>query len=292
MRFKGKKRGGTKGFKKILAPQVLNAVIQGRITSVVSQQTPTDVQLYNGATAQTPFLCGSVDLTDCQSILGATEPTAATQGAAGNGTAATRRMWLQSIDCKITFKNQTNTPVDVVLYDCVARRDGQSTSSPYFAWTGGLVDENVAVVPGNANALSARFPGAKPFQSQLFCQEYNVRRTAKFVLGAGSNHIHTISIKPKYLISNERVRNFNFFKGLSTSLLAVVKGGVVQDTTTPFNVAYGSAEVDYISEVQYKFSAFERSRTAYTQYSSLPATLTVQGTILEDTDVVAAVATV
>nr|WMC00977.1 capsid protein [Cressdnavirus D_HF4_1386] len=280
-----------KGFKKVLAPQYLNTVTQSQVRANVSRQGVTLFQAYTGSTGvSTPYLMqGTVDLADCQEILASTEPTAATQGSLNNFTGRTRRMQLMHCKAKYTIKNQTNVPVEMWLYDCVLRRDSTGTiQGPDTDWVNGLADEAVSISGvTNANAQQGLLPGQRPFESQLFCQRWKVSKVTKFVLDPGREHIHYVTIKPSGLLNNELLRSYNGLRGLTTTVMPVVKGGLVQDTTTPFNITYGPAEVDCITEVQYKFTALEKSRSAYTQYSSLPNALTNLGTILPDTDAVA-----
>lgn len=283
-----------KGFRKILAPQHISSVVQTRITAPLSRQQPYLVSAYTGASSTTPYLLGNVDTNDCQAVLQALEPTAGTQTSTNNNTYATRRMMLHSIKAKYTFKNQTNAPIDVTLYDVTARRDASTSGlNPITAWDNGLLDQGVSL-PGttSSNPQTSTFPGGKPFQSQTFCQFWNVKRVSHFVLGAGSTHQHYITIRPGYLLNAEYTRQMQFFKGLTTVLMAVVKGTVAQDTATPFNVSYSSAELDCICETQYRFTAMERARTAYIQYSTLPVSMTTPATVLEDTDAVAPIAQV
>ncbi|UBJ26226.1 putative capsid protein [Red panda feces-associated circular DNA virus 11] len=292
--FKTRKRW-MKGFKKILAPQVLNSIAQTNVTTVVSRQKPQHLLAYYGSTGTTVALCSNSDLTDCQKILGATEPTPATQGSAGNTTANTRKMMLTRLSAKYRLKNQTSVPITVTLYDCVARRDMQAGGlEPVNVWNLGMTEEAVGITGANANANTQleQFPGATPFQSQLFCQTWKVARKSKFVLHPGSEHNHFITIKPGGLISNDYISRFLYLRGLSTVVMAVVEGGVIQDTTTPFNISTSSAELDCICETRYSFTAMEKSRTAFTQYSLLPSTVTTEGTILEDTDAVSTAARV
>lgn len=293
MRFRPRNKF-LKGFKKILAPQIINSVTQGNVRVPVSRQTAILLNAYTGAAAATPYLCGSVDLADCQAVLGATEPSPATQTSPNNTTSFTRRMMMQAIRAKYTLKNATNTPIEITLYDVTSRRDQQSlTLSPITSWDNGLVDQSITI-PGVTpqNPLNSSFPGAKPFQSQNFCQTWKVKRVSHFVLGAGSTHQHYVTIKPGGLINNEYCRQFAALKGLTTAVMAVVKGSVAQDTTTPFNVSFAPCELDFVCETSYRFTAMEKSRTGFTQFSSLPATMTTPSTVLEDSDIVQTVVTV
>lgn len=286
MRFKRKSKF-MKGLKKILAPQILQSVVQTRVTSNLSRQGIQLLTTYSGQSGASPYLLGASDMADMQLVLGSTEALPAQQGSANNTTPTTRRMMIQNARAKYTMKNMTNSPIEVTLYDVSARRDGiNSTFSPVVAWENGLVDQTVAVGGTNANNQVELLPGAKPFQSQLFCQLWKVKRVTNFVLHPGSEHIHTISISPGGVFNNEFTRNYALYKGLSTACMAVIKGGIIQDTVSggPFNVSFAAATLDVVCESSYRFTAMERSRTAFTQYNLLPTTLTNPQLIVEDLD--------
>lgn len=279
----------SKGFKKLLAPQILNSVTAGRISSAVARQGVDLLSTYSGIGGTlSKYLVGNFDLGDCQNILSATEPSPATQTAGTNTTGLTRRMKLMKATAKYTLKNQTNIPIEVTLYDCTARRDTTSlTLNPLDAWNNGVTDQAVAFgsTVNLANVQQSNYPGARPFQSQTFCQTWKVKKTTNFVLHPGSEHIHRISIEPGGLLNNEYTRNFAALKGLTTTVLCVIKGGVVHDAATVTNVSYSTSVLDYVCEAQYRFTSLERSRTAYAQYNNL-ATIAAaaQATIIEDTD--------
>lgn len=281
-----------RGYKKVLAPQIIRSIVQTRITAAASVQAVANVNAYVGtAGAALVTLVGGADMQDCQLVLQGTEP--ATQNTPQANSGRTRRMLLEYCRAKYRIKNQTNMPVKITLYNCIARRDqgAAANASPPTAWTDGLLNEFMPLV-GNANILSNTIPGATPFESQRFCQEWKVGKVTTIMLHPGSEHVHYVTIKPGGLLNNEYLRLYQYYKGLSQILMAVVEGGIVQDTTLPYNITTGSAEVDFLCETEYRFTAMERARSAMTQFSLLPATVTVQGTILQDTDAVSAAAMV
>lgn len=290
-------RTQAKGFKRMkIAPQILNSVLQGRITSALSRQAVENFNLYSGVGGSVvpTLLSGPNDIADMNTVLFATETIPAQQGAAGNSTATTRRMMVESVRCKVTMKNHTNSPIDVTLYDIVPKRDEPRSLDgvkPNFRWQSGLLNESVTIVgTANQNAQSVSFPGAKPFQSQEFCQFFTVKKVTHFVLGAGTEHIHYITIKPKFLFNNAFTASENLIARLTHYLMGVIKGPIAHDSGTgPTQVSYAPAVLDYITETQYRFRALEKNRTAYQQYSILPATLTAPQTVLEDADLVASV---
>lgn len=285
-----------KGFKKVLSPSHLNSVVSQRLTSGVTflsgEQQAFDVTSYfNSAGATEIFHMGRLLGQDLLALQDAMEATAANQGSAGNATALTRKILIEKVFTTYTFKNTTNVPLRMVLYDCVCRRDGTSTQTPLAAWQLGDTHEGVTYPVGttNANTQNVRFPGSTPFQSEQFCQYYKVRKVTKFELHPGSIHRHTMYTKPGGLMSAEYINNFQEYKGLSSSLLAVVTGGVVDDTVSfvgTSNVTYSAFAVDVVVETRAVVKSMERSRTALQQFNGLNTALPLasQFVTLEDTD--------
>lgn len=273
-----------RGFKRILAPQILNSVCGGSISTVANRQTPAQLLAYTGSGGfNSTYLMSLVDNGDMAQVLSALDPATTVSGS--NLTGNTRRYMIDSIRAKYQLKNQTTIPITVTLYDCVARRDNTSDSfSPTFAWTQGIADEAVNVGSNQVNAQGSQFPGAKPFQSQLFCQRWKVKRGTTFILHPGATHCHYITIKPSGLCNFEYTGKNAYIKGLTTCLMAVLKGGVAASSLNAADVGESIAEVQYVTETQYKFKAMEKSRTALTQFNTLAGL--ADRTINEDTDTI------
>lgn len=270
-----------KGFKKVLAPQILNSVCGGSISTVVNRQTPALLNLYTGTTGASKYLMSASDNNDMNTVLSALDPTATIGGP--NATANTRRYMVDQIRSKIQLKNQTTIPITLTLYDCVARRDNSSDSfDPLATWTSGLNDEFVGV--SNQNGQGSQFPGAKPFQSQAFCQRWKVRGVKTFILHPGATHCHWITIKPAGLLNFEYTRLNAYLKGLSTALMVVTKGGVAASSLNAADIGESVARVDYVTETQYRFKCMEKSRTALTQFNTLVGA--ADRTINEDQDTI------
>lgn len=283
-----------KGYKKIAAPCFLNVATSQRVSSglvLSGVQQVVDLFAYQGATAvQEVPTPGRLQLIDMLNILSATDPTPATTIGGANLTANTRKIMIKSMVTRYTMKNVTNIPIRIILYDCVSRRDGTLFTGPTAAWNQGITNEFVAIPGGaNQNTLTSRFPGSTPFQSQQFCQLYKVRRVTKFELHPGSVHVHIVSTKPGGLMSAEYINNETFYKGLSTSVMAVITGGVVDDFGaggTSSLVSTSAFALDVVAETRSSFTSMERSRSNYVQYNFLSTVvpLAQQFNTLEDTD--------
>lgn len=265
-----------RGFKRMLAPRHIIGSTQSRLNVVsVSQQRGFVVAVYRGIGA----LLGSTDFVDMFTNLQQDEATTPTPGL------TTRKLKVNFAKAKFTIKNMTNLPVEITWYDIFARRDQDINAvvgDPFEAWNDGMLNEQA--LPSGAGTLTQSFPGATPFMSARFCQYFNVKRVRKYMLHAGSNHVHEVEIRPGGMFNRELVSNQRYVRGITYIPLCVVKGGVIQDTTTPFNTAYSTAEVDIICDTHYEFMAMEKSRTVYSGYSTLPAAVTTQGVMLEETN--------
>lgn len=286
-----------KGFKKIAAPSFLNCSLPQRLPAptLSGEQGVHDLASWKGSSIATELPhFGRLMLQDALAVLRATDPTPATTVGGTDPTAATRKMVVKWATTSYSIKNMTNVPLRVVLYDCVCRRDFGSFAGASGSWSGGLTNEFVNL-PGvaNNNAQSFSMPGATPFQSQQFCQFFKVRRVTKFELHPGTVHCHRVTTRPGGMLSAEYINNFAAFKGLTTQVLAVITGGVVDDNAAVSAVVTTSNYVvDVVAESRLEVTTMERSRTSYVQWNNLSTTLPIasQFSILEDMDTVSPVA--
>lgn len=283
-----------RGFKKILAPQIINSAVSGVIGCSINEQQPAMLVSYTGEqNTRWNYLLSQADTFDMQLVLQAIEPTTATV-IANTNSYMTRRFMVKHVRAKYTLKNATNIPIEVVLYDIQPKRDIQTVSGqdPISMWNSGISNQSVNITGGavDANAMVSRFPGSTPFQSQMFCQYWTVKKKTSFILHAGSEHCHYVNLRPKYPFNYELTRQTGFIRNLTTGVLAVIQGGVAQDATNTNLAGTSIAELAYTCEVQYSFTAMERSRTLYTQYNGLAGT--ASRVVLEDTDVVTTTAVV
>lgn len=289
-----RRSGIPRGFKKILAPQILNSAVSGVQIAPINAQKAFTLTSYTGENnVLSSYLISTQDTGDMNAILGANDPTAATTVAANNSY-LTRRFMIKSVRAKYTLKNATNIPIEVVLYDVQPKRDMQNLTNndPVTLWNFGMADQSVTLPGGavDANSAQSAFPGSTPFQSQYFCQFWTVKRKSRFILHAGSEHVHWVNLAPKYPFNAELTRNMPLMRGVTTAVMAVIKGGVAQDGTNTLLAGTSIAELAYTCETQYSFTAMERSRTLFTQYNGLAGS--ASRTVLEDTDVITTTAAV
>lgn len=272
---------------KYMAPMHLHTACAGYSTCGVGVQGNSMIPLYDGSGTATSGILSLQDVGDMHAQLGLVEwnPVAVTT------TNLTRKLIILDIRVKVTLKNMSSIPVDVILYDVVARRDRQTSgfSQPINDWANGIALEDVGVT-GSAVANTA-ISGTRPFQSQLFCQAWKVKKVTRFTLGAGSEHIHYIRARPGYPLSRTYTEAFSVYKGLSTFLMMTVRGGLVHDSLN--GTTTGAGAISTIAECNLKYTQVLWNRTGYTNWNNLSGTTAAtNNTILEDTDAPAVAATV
>lgn len=262
-----------------LAPQMTHSTVPGYVTSLVGLQNAYMVPLYDGTGAIGTRLLSRDDIEDMHAQYTAAEsvPVGATN------TLNTRRLKILKVTAKVTLKNMSNIPIDVILFDIVPKKDSQNTSNtrPIDEWNLGVGDERITLT-GDTPALFT-VPGTRPFQSQRFCQFFTVKKSTKFTLGAGSEHIHYITIKPGYLLNRAFTAPYVDYRGLTTQLMAIIRGGLVHDATNGTTVS--AAALSTTAEVNYKYTSVMWNRTLFTNWNTLSlTTAAANNTILEDTD--------
>lgn len=292
-----------RGLKRLLAPRYINSVSQTALSVSLSHQNAVvPFVMSNGHPdpefADSRYLFSSEDLAW---IWDGAIPEMQ-QSTAQALTNLTARMIIDRATTRYTMKNHTTIPIQVWIYDCVARRDDrenrdeerdvQLDTDPLTTWNTGLADEEINANIPNQGSGDYTFPGITPFRSQRFCQWWHVRGVKKLTIDAGAHHIHTVKWRGPRVFNMALMRDLNLMRKTTYACLVVAKGGMVRDTSTPFRIGYGSAELDIITETQYKYQVAVSNRTAWQYYSNLPSSMTVQGTITEDYNVEAVNSTV
>lgn len=277
-----------KGFKRVCAPTFMLSNTGQRMVSpsTSGEQGVHDLPSWEGTGVQELANFGQQMLQDINATLAAIEPTAATQNQA-NTTALTRKIMIKSVTTAYQLKNMTNSPVRVILYNCVLRRDQQTVTRPSTVWAQGVINEAIPLA-GNANLLGPGVPGATPFQSEQFCQFFKVRKVTKFELHPGSVHVHRVTTRPAGLLSAEYFNNFKGYRGLTSYVMAVVTGGITEDIAALTSVSTSQYAIDMIAETRIEATTFERSRSAYVSWNKISTVIPIlqQANMDEDTDVV------
>lgn len=266
----------------------------------VPYQFPDQIQLGVTSLGSTNYVLGANDFNEMERILQATEPLTPS-GQLSQLLYRTRQMMLLGMSVEVEFKNQSVVPATLQLYDLQLRRDlsavsrdsvGQAVPNPANVWYTGLQDEitspqvyvststgtqqtTAAVTASSGTVISAngyynQEPGCTPFQAKQFTQFYKVKRVTKVQVQPGCTHKHFIRLNFKNgTFNNERLLNWSAYKGITTQLLAVAQGGVVDAGAGATAVAYSLPKFSYTSKTKYRFTAVEKDRSCYTQYDTL-----------------------
>lgn len=211
---------------------------------------------------------------------------------------ATFRICLESAISQLSLANTGTTPVNLEMYDIVAKRDspqlpldfggqlvyfggkfGQSTQilDPGVAWSVGMKNQTnlatgfeTAAVAGFAGAPSMDNLGATPYQSKLFKDYFKVVRKSNVSLPIGGQHKHFVDLKPNVVFDNDMLSQNNVFKGVSFFTLIVASGVPVvkcQDTDETHPLRNGVADattsavsVSILQQVRYKWTWVEDAR--------------------------------
>lgn len=283
-----------KGFKKVGAPCHVTSVSQIKITSGAQRQGANTLPLFfsnfGGLPNQSFAVPGAVDT---ERMIGSLQQN--TSGSAGNNTL---RYFIPYIKLKTKMRNMTTGPLDVWIYDLIARRDQDyifnqnylMANSPMIAWSDGLGDEattGLGTIPVNYQNA-----GVTPFQSEKFCQYWHVRKVTKRTLGAGSEHYHSAHLSLNRLHNRAFSAELAAYARESYSCLVVIKAGIYENNLNDAVIVYGVGQLDCVTEYHAMVQTLEKNRTTVANYQNL---FVYEGTleqVTEDTDEVAQEATV
>jgi len=206
---------------------------------------------------------------------------------------ATFRFVLETATSMLNIANTTGTPVNLELYDIVAKRDspqlpldfvgnlatgggkyaqGTLMMDPGIAWSVGMKNEfsdatGFELVARGVDTDPNQL-GATPYQSKLFKDYFKVTRKTNISLPIGGQHKHYVDLKPNAVIDNDMLQQNQVYKGLSFFTLVVASGVPVvkcpvegQPLGNPDGDATTSAvSLSIIQQVRYKWTWVEDSR--------------------------------
>lgn len=195
---------------------------------------------------------------------------------------ASFRYVLETAVSILNLANTSGTPINVELYDVVAKRDtgtfsdlsgnvggGSQTLDPSVAWATGSENQgNMATGfpltwDTKASSVNPSNLGATPYQSKMFKDFFKVVRKTNVSLPIGGQHRHCVDLKPNFVVDNDILSQNNVYKGMSyftlivASGIPVVKCGLGDDTS---DVTTSAVSLSVIQNVKYKWSWCEDSR--------------------------------
>lgn len=280
--------------KKTGAPNFINITYPGVISCAGGSQTNSSWYLNTAGDLRRIWASIQAQYTSKRAATGA-EYVSVTSGGLGT-TDASFRFVLESAISQLNLANTSGTPVNMELYDIVAKRDspqipldmsgnivyfggkfGQSTNllDPGVAWVLGMKNQSYSATGFQNDGSTYELPspenlGATPYQSKLFKDYFKVVRKTNVSLPIGGQHKHFVDLKPNVVIDNDMMTQNNAFKGLSFFTLIVASGVPVVKCPdlnpldvlrNPFGDATTSAvSVSVIQQIKYKWTWVQDAR--------------------------------
>lgn len=275
--FKTRKRY-LRGYKTVVAKQFIRSVSDQVVSSIRNQQTPFRLTAYTSSLGtSSPTVCGGDDLQDVASILNLEDP------APGDVNLNRQRKFkVNDITCRYRIKNQSQLTVKLTLYDITPRRDGSTAGDPLGDWKAGI---DFAQQGTGVTDIDYAMPGSTPYQSPFFCQTWKILKRVTMNLHAGSEHLHTVHVRPGGMLQQQLITNYETLHGLSVQTLMVVEGGLGTDSAATAEAGLHAADLVIMAQYNCNFMCLERSRPTTTQYYGLTVAPTGSvEAILEDAD--------
>lgn len=226
---------------------------------------------------------------------------------------ASFRYVLESAISNLHIANTSGTPLNIELYDLVAKRDspqvafdlsgnqlgtnigqGNQYMDPSTAWYLGMQNQRntasgFATAPG---FNSSEYPdpsnlGATPYMSKLFKDFFKVVRKSNVSLPIGGQHKHYVDLKPNAIVDQDFMSQNAIYRGLSFFTLIVVSGvpvvGCPPNVDTDAPVSTSSVSLSVLQNIKYKYTWTEDTReniyranfitTVPTEYQSIQPSL-------------------
>jgi hypothetical protein len=178
---------------------------------------------------------------------------------------ATQRFYLEKIENEVTFKNNENHRVMLIIQELVPRHNldygtspqwvtidnqtyvgnasGTNEASALQTWRLGSVS-GYSTQPGavGSDPITPNVLNAKCTQSLSFNLNWNVMATRKVEMDGGSTHIHRSVYRPNYMLFDAVSRDFDQIAGVTPTLLITVHGLYGSDIT---KAKYASSKVSF-----------------------------------------------
>lgn len=199
----------------------------------------------------------------------------------GTGPSRTLNMYLESCTSRYVITNTTNTPITMWIYDIVAKRDTGTDEDPSKAWVNGLANQKVA-----GTTPTPSYPTATPFRVDAVNQMYSIKKVSKVPMQIGTEHVHTVSLRPNRIVHGALLREMSSgggtnsiqrFAGLTHYTLIVILGQAGYSLLgAGLSNSYGPATVRIISNKTYKAYGFVAGQRIDQYENNLNTSGTVQ----------------
>lgn len=190
----------------------------------------------------------------------------------------TSKVYFDNVHMTTTLTNGSTIAVFVDIYEVVAKIDYIDTFlnnvfSPSKDWYYGMQNAaNASTSQYNvSNQTSYLFPGAKPWESNVFNTYWEIASKITVELGVGCSHEHYSSYVYNKLLDvarfdgGQEVASTNApwvcMAGITRSLMFVTRGALVTDSVSKSNVKCGATSVLVEHRIQGHARAFNSSQT-------------------------------
>jgi len=171
--------------------------------------------------------------------------------------------------------NSTTANIDIILYDFIPRKDvyaiaDSNTFPATKAWYTGMTStfqvSNVTQAASTEGAVTdpSRYPGSKPFDSNLFCSWYKIIKTKSCCLSPGQCYTHVVSSYPRKIwedvffynksAGNVAGTDIGYLAKQTLLTFLVIKGGPVHDTGAGNFASIAQCAVDVVTSKVYKYA--------------------------------------
>jgi len=182
------------------------------------------------------------------------------------------RIFLDSLDSKITLYNAENTTTCVNIYDIVFRKDSSNSqiNNPANTIVQGTTD--------TANTASTDYKdiGYSIFTNPRFTEFYKVEKVTTLYLQAGETHTHSVHIKPHRVIDHEGDLWTTYGHGGLTRFVMVVLSGatLVSDSSDTTKISTSPCTLNCMYEYKYTFHALASTTQNTEMVNTLPPAFT------------------
>lgn len=165
----------------------------------------------------------------------------------GVGSLNNMDMYIRSGWCEYSLTNPSAITVEVLIYDCVPRRQLNSSHSSNTDFDTGINTQYHGSAGSSTTPDSSNL-GTTPFMSPIFVRNWKVVNVTKVMMSAGAYHKHkvyrSVYRRELYGVLSEN----DYTPRVCVSTLFVIKGQPVNDAGTVGNVATGTAAIDIIQQ--------------------------------------------
>lgn len=175
----------------------------------------------------------------------------------------------------IMFTNAKQTTAELLLFDCLARRDGnETTEGPAETWAAGTTTpyqgDGGAVISGGAG--DAGYWGTRPTVSKLFNGMWKIKRRTKCILAPGQSLKHQVTIHPGRMSNSAVVSTTEIQGGWTYFLMVIVAGNqVIAQDGTPTNISLADTKIDYVYNKCYKYGVVSGTSTQFQTTAAFPS---------------------